>query len=117
MSMPSWALPAGLAAAVVGGLAFLGIQNKRPRLGDVVAVSPRQPVPGLPANAYGALQISQINPVGTTAKYRGLIIGSIDGATGLVTLLPAALPGFIDVAPPDINGLWRLTNSVYTKIG
>ena len=110
MAVPSWALPAGLAAAVVGGLAFLGMQNKKTRLGDLLAVSPPAAIPGVPANAYAAVQVGLDKPLAQgpdIGKWQGLIVGTIDGSTGQVALFPAALPGSVNVAPADVRGVWR----------
>ena len=113
MSIPKWALPAGLAAAVVAGLAFL--RKPSPQGGDIVAVSAGrllqngQQVPPpvtIPQGYAVAVQLDAAQAL--PGDWSGQIIGWVDPATKEVVRPTVAIAGPpITVPKSSVLGLYR----------
>lgn len=96
----SW-LPAGLAAAVIGGLAFLRMENMKVKPGDYVTVNPNSvtapiALPVAPPNAQVLVRVDQIAPDGSISV--GQVVGYVDAQTN-TPILPGGGAGGIS-APP-----------------
>ena len=96
MALPSWLLPAGLAAGVV---ALLMSQRKpNPEANDIVGVSAGRLLSGavpavlpvtIPQGYKAAVQVTQVQGDQVT----GTLYGWIDPPTGELVPLPGAVPG------------------------
>ena len=94
-------VPAALVAVVVGGLAFLRMENTKVKPGDYVAVNPNSltvPIglPLTPPNAHVLVRVDQIAPDGSISI--GQVVGFIDAQTN-TPMLPGGGGGGIP-APP-----------------
>ena len=92
-----WVVPAALAAAVVGGLAFLRMENTKVKPGDYVSVNPNSlavpiAVPIAPPNAQLLVRVDQIGPDGSISV--GQVVGYIDAQTNTPILPGGGAAGF-----------------------
>ena len=101
-----WVVPAALAAAVVGGLAFLRMENTKIKSGDYVTVNPNSialPVgnPFAPANAQVLVRVDQVGPDGSITV--GQVVGYIDAQTNTPILPGGGAGGF---PAPQLRREW-----------
>lgn len=101
-----WVVPAALAAAVVGGLAFLRMETTKVKPGDYVTVNPNSitlpiAVPIAPPNAQLLVRVDQIGPDGSITV--GQVVGYIDAQTN-TPILPGG--GAAGIPSPQLRKDW-----------
>ena len=99
-------VPAALVAAVVGGLAYLRMENTKVKPGDYVAVNPNSvtvpiALPIAPPNAQVLVRVDQIAPDGSISV--GQVVGYIDQQTNS-PILPGG--GAAGILAPQIRRDW-----------
>lgn len=112
--MWKWLVPTGLAAAVLGGLAYL--RKPEPQAGDTIGVpagkmlaAPGGPAPQLlvtiPTSARVALRVDRVDASGITGYVTGYVDPSSGEYVGLT--VPAAIGGPFLIAPSAVIDIFR----------
>ena len=116
-----WLVPAGLAAVVLGGLAYLRMENTKIKPGDYVTVNPNSITPPVgvpigPPNSHFIVRVDQIGPDGTINV--GQVVGYIDAQTNTPILPGGGAAGV--PAPPVrrewVTGLYRVHGSALQRV-
>ena len=99
-------VPAGLVALVVGGLAFLRMENTKMKPGDYVSINPNSvtvPIglPVAPPNSQALVRVDQIGPDGSISI--GQVVGYVDQQTN-TPILPFGGAG--GIAAPPLRREW-----------
>ena len=108
----SYWVPAGLVALVVGGVAYLRMENMKVKPGDYVAVNSNSvatpiALPATPPNAQVLIRVDQIAPDGTISA--GYVVGYVDAQTGMPTLPGGGAAGIPSpmIRPEWVVGIYR----------